>query len=215
MSRMDRLVSFPEAERAVARSWRLFVLAAALVTSSCGGGPPYVWYTTLPRTEWGERAPEYIIGVGDVLNIRVYEQEALSTTLKVRTDGRIALTLLGELVVVGMHPADLARTIETRLKQFIVSPRVTVNVDTAQPVTVNVLGEVANKGTITLEPPAHLLQALALCGGLTEFADDTRIFVLRKTPTFMRIRFSYDAIVGNENGAALFPLRTGDVILVE
>ncbi len=190
-------------------------LAAVLSLGACGSSGYYAWYTQLPRSEWGGAAGEYIIGAGDVLSITVYNQPEVTTKAKVRTDGRIAVTFLGEIVVAGKRPAVLSQELEARLKQFIVSPRVTVNVEESRPVTVSVLGEMQTKGTLTLEQPAGLLQALAQSGGLTEFADDSKIFVLRRVPVFRRIRFTYESIVNNESGAAMFPLRTGDVIVVE
>jgi len=153
--------------------------------------------------------------VGDTINIRVYEQDGMSSSLKIRRDGRIAIPLAGELMVAGKHPSQLALEIEGRLKEFIVSPRVTVNVETSQPVTVTAIGEIKNIGALTLEPPARLIEAIAQAGGPTDFADKSRIFVLRRFPEFQRIRFTYDAIVHNEGGAAGFPLRTGDVIVIE
>ena len=158
---------------------------------------------------------EYVIGVGDTINIRVYEQESLSSSLKIRRDGRIALPLAGELVAAGKHPSQLAREIEARLKEFIVSPRATVNIEVSQPVTVTAIGEIAKVGPITLDPPARLIEAIAQTGGLNDYADKSRIFVLRQFPKFQRIRFTYDAITHNESGAAGFPLRTGDVLVVE
>jgi polysaccharide export outer membrane protein len=118
-------------------------------------------------------------------------------------------------MVAGKHPSELAREIEGRLKQFVVSPRVTVNVDLSQPVVVSTLGEVANAGTLTLEPPAGLIQAVSQAGGPTDYADKSRIFVLRQFPAFQRIRFTYEAILNNEDGAATFPLRSGDVLVFE
>lgn len=156
-----------------------------------------------------------MIGIGDSISIRVYEQEAVSASGKIRRDGRIALPLVGELVVAGKTPSGLARELEGRLKQFIVSPRVTVNVEQSQPISVSTLGEIGHIGTMTLEPPGNMIQAVAQAGGLTEYANESRIFVLRQFPNFQRIRFTYEAIVNNENGAATFPLRTGDVIVVD
>jgi protein involved in polysaccharide export with SLBB domain len=75
--------------------------------------------------------------------------------------------------------------------------------------------EVGARGAISLQPPAELAQALAQAGGLNEFASESKIFVLRRFPQFQRIRFTYEAIVQNQGGAAMFPLRTGDVIVVE
>lgn len=187
----------------------------AVTTSACASAGNYVWYSETPASEWGSDSGEYVIGVGDTINIRVYEQENLSGTAKIRRDGRIALPLAGELVVAGKHPSQLAREIEAQLKQFIVTPRVTVNVETSQPVTVAAVGEIAHVGTLTLEPPARLIEALAQAGGPSDYADKSRIFVLRQFPTFQRIRFTYDAILHNEKNAATFPLRTGDVIVIE
>ena len=155
------------------------------------------------------------MGAGDTISIRVYEQESLSGTFKIRRDGRIALPLAGEQMVAGKHPSEFAHEIEAHLKEFVVTPRVTVNVDTAQPISITLVGEIAKVGGVTLEPPARLIEALAAAGGPNDFADKSRIFVLRQFPKFQRLRFTYDAILHNEGGAANFPLRTGDAVVVE
>ena len=188
----------------------------AAFSGGCASTGTFTWYQDIPKgPDWNTDNSEYVIGVADTISIRAYEQEGLSGSYKVRRDGRIALPLAGELVVAGKHPSQLGKEIEVLLKQFIVSPRVTVNVETSQPVTVTAIGEIAHIGTLTLEPPARLIEAIAQAGGPGEFADKSRIFVLRRFPEFQRIRFTYDAIVHNEGGAANFPLRTGDVIVVE
>ena len=191
------------------------LLLPLCLTFGCASAGQYVWFGELPETERGPLAGDYVIGIGDSINIRVYEQEGLSGDAKVRIDGKIALPLAGELVVAGKRPAELAHELEGRLKEFIVTPRVTVNVSEAQPTSVTVLGEVGHVGTLTLQPPARLVEALAQSGGPGEFADKSKIFVLRQFPTYKRIRFTWDAITHNDNGAATFTLRTGDVIVLE
>jgi polysaccharide export outer membrane protein len=193
----------------------LFLVAA----TSCSSGS-FIWYHDLPKSEWGPSmggapAGDYVIGIGDGLTIKVYEQENLATSGKVRSDGRIGLSLVGEIVAAGKRPSVLAKEIEVRLKEFIVSPRVMVNVDSSQPISVVMMGEVSKGGALTLDPPASLLQAMALAGGPSEFADKSRILVIRRFPEFRRIRFTYESLVENQGGAAGFPLRTGDVVLVE
>jgi len=197
------------------RLLKVGVLGLALGVTSCASAGKFIWYQDLPHTQWNTDLRSYVIGPGDAISIRVYEQDALSTTAKIRRDGKIALPLAGEITAAGKHPADLAREIEGLLKQFIVSPRVTVNVETSQPVTVTAVGEITHVGTVTLEPPARLIEVLAQAGGPSEFADKSRIFVLRLFPTYQRIRFTYDAIVHNEADAANFPLQTGDVVVIE
>jgi polysaccharide export outer membrane protein len=200
----------------VARALGLrFAGCLLLVCVACGSTGPFVWYSALPRSQWNPPSTEYSFGVGDALTIRVYEQDGLNTSVKVRSDGRISMTLVGEVEALGKHPYGLARELEARLKQFIVSPRVTVTVDQSQPITVTVLGEAVRPGSFTLERPSRLLQALAQAGGVNEYADKSKIFLLRQVPTFTRIRFSYDAILNNQDGAAGFPLVTGDVIVIE
>lgn len=183
--------------------------------AGCAGAGQYVWFHEMPQPDRGANAGDYVLGVGDTINIRVYDQDGVSSDVKIRSDGKIALPFAGELVAAGKRPLELSREIEARLKQFIVSPRVTVNVSTAQPITVTVVGEVARIGTVTLEPPARLVEALAQSGGPGEFADKSKIFVLRQFPSYRRIRFTWDAILRNDNGAATFPLRTGDVVVIE
>jgi len=197
------------------RTLAQLALPVLVFTTGCASAGTFVWYQDIPKTEWGTDLTEYVIGVGDTINVRVYEQEGISSTFKIRHDGRIALPLAGELTAAGKHPSQLAREIETHLKEFIVSPRVTVNVEVSQPVTVTALGEIAKIGPLTLEPPARLIEAIAQAGGPTDYADKSRIFVLRQFPKFERIRFTYDAILHNEGGSAGFPLRTGDVIVFE
>ncbi len=81
--------------------------------------------------------------------------------------------------------------------------------------TVSFVGEISKAGTLSLDPSTGLLQALAQAGGPSAYASKSRIFVLRQFPQFRRIRFTYSALIHNEAGAATFPLRNGDVVVVE
>jgi polysaccharide export outer membrane protein len=194
--------------------------AVAALAAACASSGPFVWYRDLPKQEWGPpttgaQMPDYVIGVGDGLSIKVYEQETVSTVAKVRSDGRIAMTFIGEVVAAGKRPAVLAREIEGKLKEFIVQPRVTVNVEASQPISIAMVGEIAHGGALTLEYPATLLHAMALAGGPNEFADRSRVFVIRRFPEFKRIRFTYESLLENTDGAANFSLRAGDIVLVE
>ena len=193
----------------------LLLAGLALASVGCASAGSFVWYHQVPRAEWAAPVGEYVIAVGDTVNVRVYDQESLSTRGKVRVDGRLALPMLGEVAVAGKAPRVLATEVEGRLKEFVLTPRVIVNVEETRPTSVTFVGEVARPGLLTIEPGTTLLQAFGQAGGPAEFADDTRIFVLRQHPTFRRIRFTYDALVHNEGGAATFVLVGGDVVVVE
>lgn len=192
----------------------LLVFALSLLGFGCAGPGIFVWYRDVPRSEWAS-VNDYVINVGDTISIRVYDQEPLSTRGKVRADGRMALPFVGEIVVAGKQPRALSAEVEARLKEFIVTPRVIVNVEESHPMSVTFLGEVTRPGVLTLEASTTLLQGLAQAGGPSEFADDSRIFVLRQLPAFRRIRFTYENLVHNDGGAAAFSLMSGDVVVVE
>jgi polysaccharide biosynthesis/export protein len=191
------------------------ILICGLGSSACGPSGSYTWFSQLPSGEWAPPAGDYILGAGDAIDVRVYDQENLSLQAKIREDGKLSMPFVGEIVAAGKPPAALARELEQHLKAFIVAPRVTLNVVDSVPISVSVMGEVATRGTVTARPPLTLLQALAQSGGLSDYADDEAIFVIRRTPSFRRIRFRYDDLVQNVGGAATFALRTGDVVVVE
>lgn len=200
--------------RSLLSVWSL-CFGLALASSGCAGAGQYVWFGEMPQSERAILTGDYVIGVGDTISIRVYEQDGLSGDAKIRTDGKIALPLVGEVIAAGKRPLELSRELELALKQFVVTPRVTVNVSASAPISVTVVGEVSHIGVLTLQPPARLVEAMAQSGGVGEFGDKSKIFVLRQFPSYKRIRFTWDAILRNQDNAAQFPLRTGDVIVVE
>jgi polysaccharide export outer membrane protein len=180
----------------------------------CAGPGEFVWFQQMPQ-EAAIASNEYIIGVGDIVSIRVLGHDEMTLRQKVRTDGRLALLLIGDVEAKGKRPSALKAELEGRLKDYIVSPSVVVNVDDTQPMTILLLGEVAHPGAFPLDPDRRLAHALALGGGLSEFASRNGIFVVREEPKRMRIRFTYESIYRNLGGAGDFVLHRGDVVEVE
>jgi polysaccharide export outer membrane protein len=156
-----------------------------------------------------------VIRDGDTLNIRVFNQEALSTKAKVRSDGRIAMPALGDIDVRGKHPATIKAELEGRLKDYVNAPSVTVTVEEFQPIIVSVLGEVTKAGSFPLDPRATVAQVLANAGGLTEFASRDNIFVVRAGPPAVRVRFTYEDVSRGSPTSTGFVLHDGDLVVVE
>ena len=158
---------------------------------------------------------EYVIRPGDVLNVRVFQQDNMSARARVRGDGKISLPFLNDVTAAGFSPVVLGAQLQTRLKDFINNPVVTVSLEEVRLLSVSVLGEVPHPGIFNLEVGAGVLQALAAAGGFTNFASRD-IFVMRNTVDKpQRIRFDYERLLRAEGKAASFNLRSGDVILVE
>jgi polysaccharide export outer membrane protein len=197
------------------RKWVILVgFALVLATGACAGAGSYVWYQQLPP-EAATVSNEYIIAVGDTVSIRVLGHEEMTLKQHVRSDGRLALLLIGDVEAAGKRPSALKSELEGRLKDYIVSPSVAVNIDETQPQTVLVLGEVSKPGVYPLEQDPRLARAVALAGGLTDYATRSAIFVVRGAPKPIRVRFTYESIYRNIGGAGDFQLQRGDLVEVE
>lgn len=193
---------------------RLLLGLALALAGACSSSGRYVWADRYapPASE-----AQYTVAPGDLLNVQVWDNEKLSARARVRGDGRVSLPLLDDVPVAGRTPVQVARDVEQRLRQaeLVLAPRVNVSLDEAKPVAVSVLGKVARAGSYTLAEGSGVAEALASAGGLNDFADRDRIFVLRRAPAPVRIRFTFGALTGRSSQAALFRLRGGDVVVAE
>ncbi len=188
------------------------LLAVAL--TACATVGSYVWvqdYT--PKAVAGSQ--ELVIKSGDMLDVRVFNQDKISGKARVRSDGKVSLPFLNDVTAAGYTPVALAQQLQTRLKEFINAPVVTVAVEEAKPAPVSVVGNVMRPGQYATEQGAGLLHILAAAGGMNEFAHKDRIFVLRSQSAPARIRFTYDSLLKGETQAVSFRLEGGDVVVVE
>ena len=199
----------------LAPAFHMLGLGSLLAATSCGSAGAFVWADEAPATYF-QAPPVLLIRPGDTLSVRVFGQEPLSERMKVRSDGLIAMPLIGSVLVAGKDTETVAKEIEQRLQPFVTAANVVV-VEEESNVRVVAIGEVGHMGTIVLENnDARLLTAIAIAGGLTQFASESRIFVLRtEAHGFYRIRFQYDDIIRGVGRAASFRLRDGDQIVVE
>lgn len=156
---------------------------------------------------------DYKIGPGDKLRIEVYKDTQLSQSVQVRPDGKITLPLIGDLPATGNTPLELRDAIAGKLKEYINKPSVTVIVVEATAATAFVMGEVNHPGAVSLQGgPLTVIQALALAGGLKDFADVKGIRILRKTASGAQtIAFNYKEAI---RGSTPVYLRPGDTVVV-
>ena len=156
----------------------------------------------------------YRIGPEDVLDISVWKNVDLTRKVPVRPDGKISLPLVNDVQAAGLTPLELRDTLSKKLEAYMPSPQVSVTVAEVHSFKVSVLGEVPFAGRHMLQSKATVLDALALSGGLKEFAARSRIVVLRPTSKGMqRIPFDYNKVVSGD-GAQNIYLQPGDIILV-
>jgi len=167
----------------------------------------------LPLT--GSQAdPSYRLGPEDQLRISVWDNKELTLDLVVRPDGKISMPLLQDVPAAGLTAAELAADIEGKLSAFIVNPVVTVIVLQVNAPKYYIIGYVGHPGTYPLRGDTSVLQALALAGGLTQFASPRSIKLIRATRGKQEVRKInfYDII--DDGGEGNYLLKPGDTIVV-
>ncbi|ADO71446.1 polysaccharide biosynthesis/export family protein [Stigmatella aurantiaca] len=155
----------------------------------------------------------YRIGREDVLDIAVWRDGDLSRTLPVRPDGYISMPMTGDVLAAGKTPTELGEEIKERLKPYVQEPRVTVILREVNSSRVFVTGEVAHPGAYPLRGRVSLIQAIALAGGFTDFANSNGIVVIRNDGPEGQIPVRYSDLVSPKDTQELF-LRPGDTIVV-
>ncbi len=156
---------------------RSFVaILAAVLVAGCA--------STLPQAPQQAAEPEYryIIGPGDTLNIVVWRNPELSSSVPVRPDGRITTPLVEDMVAQGKNPTELAREIETALKKYLQDPVVTVVVTGfggGNDEQIRVLGQAVKPATLSYRQNMTLLDVMIAVGGLTDFAAGNRAILFR------------------------------------
>ncbi len=191
----------------------MLALAANLACASVPDGG-YVWVDEF-RPRKVASPTTGIIQPGDLLDVRVLGQEQLSAKVRVRPDGQVTLPFLNDLQAAGQTPKALGAVIEKRLKEYVNTPVVTVGVEQAPPAPISVLGEVTKPGKFPFEAGLSVLDALALAGGMSEYAHKDRVYVLRGQPEPTRVRFDTRRLMRGEGRGLAFTLEPGDVVVVE
>jgi len=160
---------------------------------------------------------EYIIGPGDTLQVFVWRNEELSTSVPVRPDGRISTPLVEDMVAVGKSPTQLARDIEVVLAEYIRQPQVNIIVTTAVSTfsQVKVIGQVTNPQAMPYREGMTVMDAVLAVGGLGLYAAGNRSKLVRaegKGQKEIRVRLS--DLINKGDLSQNLPLRPGDVIVV-
>jgi polysaccharide export outer membrane protein len=159
--------------------------------------------------------PNYIIGPQDTLDVSVWKEPELTRTVPVRPDGKISLPLLNDVQAAGLTPSQLMSQITTGLSKYMNSPQVTVIVTAVSSQRIYILGEVSRPGAYVMIPGMTVLQALSNGGGLTQFANRSKIYVLRQeNGKQVHLLFNYKDVLSGKRNDENIMLKSGDTIVV-
>ena len=167
------------------------------------------------QAEIAADSDRYVIGSEDVLYIHVWREETLSKTVSVRIDGMISMPLVDEIQAAGISPLQLKEKLTEKLKDFVEAPNVTVIVMEANSFKVYVSGQVKSPGVLRLRSETSLAQAISLVGGLSEWANQSKIIIIRKeNGKEKRFTVNYKKIVKGKDLSLNILLKPGDTIIV-
>jgi protein involved in polysaccharide export with SLBB domain len=156
-------------------AWVVLVLAGAGLSGCITAGAGDV--DQLPAVSRGENK----LGIGDVVEVRVFGEPDLTGIHQVSPSGQVRLPLLGAIDVAGETPDNLARRIEGLYNEsFLKSAQVSLFVKEQASRNVYVLGQVAKPGPVQLSAKRMtVIEAIALAGGTTKTADANRTLLTR------------------------------------
>jgi polysaccharide export outer membrane protein len=162
----------------------------------------------------GSATDSYIIGPSDDLTVTVWKEPSFSGAYLVRLDGMISIPLLGDVLASGKTPLQLADQIATKLKKFIQDPNVSVVIGQIHSKVVYMLGEGVKAGPIAMTSGMTLLEAISSAGGLNDYANAKKIYILRNEDgKHQKIPVHYKEALKGDSTFDLI-LKPGDTIVV-
>lgn len=193
---------------------RIVISAALALAFACTPALPDYPYASEPDP----RGKPFVIGISDVVRVGVWKNPGLSTSAPVRPDGTITMPLVGEIRADGRTTAQLEAEIKRRLDAYLRDQAavVTVTVEEVNSYRFSVSGEVTNPGVFTSKSYVTLVEAMALAGGPTRFADTNAVKVVRRNAdgTLRTIPVSYTAIIEDGREDMNVVILAGDRIQV-
>ena len=194
----------------------VFVVFLGAILGLAGCSTPYEKMDSAPAADI--ETPKYIIGPGDNLNIFVWRNPELSTSVPVRPDGRITTPLVEDLRASGRTPSELSRIMEKHLATYIKNPVVTIMVTGfvgTYDNQIRVVGQAAEPMYIPYRDGMTLLDIVIAVGGLTDFAAGNRATIVRRTDDEIKqFGVRIDDLINGGDIRANVAMRPGDILII-
>ncbi len=158
---------------------------------------------------------DYRLNPGDVISVSVWKEEDLQKDVLIRPDGKFSFPLAGDIMASGRTPDEVRQQLTKRLSKYIPELVVSVSVLQINGNKIYVIGQVSRPGEIVANPQIDVVQALAIAGGGTPYAQLNDIKILRRTPTGqIAIPFRYLDVEKGKRLEQNIMLKAGDIVIV-
>lgn len=170
---------------------------------------------TPPETEKDVVVSEFILGVGDEVELTVYRHDDLHKKVRIPPDGTNTFPLIGEIQTKGVSIHQLRRKIKESLSNYIVDPQVSLEITSFKGQKIFILGEVNNPGAYQIDTPTTIIEAIAKAGGYTLDGKYNSIVLIRggpEKPELKRLDLKKTFATGDLSQNVF--LKNGDVVYV-
>lgn len=195
-------------------AWLLLLLPLFACTSTKPAPGP-----TSTESAPAEAAPAaelFRVGPGDTISISVWRQDDFSTTAPVDPDGYIHYPHGFTTKVSGLTLPEIETAVGNILTQYVVNPRVSVGTVSIASRKAHILGEVRSPGSITMNVPMTILEAVASAGGYSTDAAANRILLIRREGDKITTSAVHLNLRDTNSGkfSPMTPLRANDIVYV-
>lgn len=171
-------------------------------------------FPNISYADWTDAEPPYRVYPGDELEIAVPSAPELNKTAVIQPDGRIALPLIGPVMVADRTIPEIEASLTQAYGAQLLRPQVMVTIKTAQPLKVFVGGEVEKPGVYDMPGDINALQAIIQAGGFRTTAKRAKVVIIRRGPDGRAMMRTADLLKGLSRPTDLVPLRRFDIIYV-
>lgn len=126
------------------------------------------------------KVSEFVLGVGDTIEISVYRHDDLKKSVKIDASGKVMFPLIGDIKAAGVGIYKFRDEMQKALAKYIIDPQVTISITSIQSQKVMVLGEVGNPGVLTLDSELSIMEAISKAGGMTNDAKLSNVLLIRR-----------------------------------
>jgi polysaccharide export outer membrane protein len=191
-------------------------LLSSLALAGCASKSPH---PQLPQSEGNAQfSTKYRIAAGDSVNIFVWRNPDVSTTVTVRPDGFLTAPLLEDIPAAEKTPTELARLLEKELSTYLRDPLVTVIVNGfvgAYEDQIRVVGEAAEPQAMLYKDSMTLLDVMIQVGGLTEFADGNKAVIVRSEDGERKqFNVRIEDLIRDGDISANIDMKPGDIMII-
>lgn len=163
--------------------WRVIVALVVGLVAGCAtveyAAPPLPQIDEAPELYVAPIEQQYRLQIGDTLAIRSYFDAQLNQEAVVRPDGRISVLLVGEMLVAGTAPTDLADKIKLAYRPMVGDTDLTVAVTRTSGMNVYLSGEVRTPSLLQMDGNLTVMQAIARAGGTLASANTSNVLLIR------------------------------------